>query len=219
MGAARGGRRRQLQRAGPGMARRHCFAHPGAWGITLPPARLVDRAHGMHPIVRIALVGLVSWQAVAAAVALVRRSSTCPGLSSLTATTPERLQAALGADARLLIELQRLVPPGVVVLNQQVVGTLDDLIRTTKDEGELRAAFERLSARNGLFIQMTVLLYPTPFLLSVPAPIPLAEQEAAAGRERWLFVLQDDPEPRDRAGWECVHRDPRFSLWRFQKAS
>lgn len=176
----------------------------------------------MHPLVRLALVAVVSWQALAAGRGLVVRSGSAPGVDfpfALTATTDQRLRHALGDDAHLIEELRRVVPPGLVLLNQQVVATLDGLRATTRSEAELVAEFTRLSAQNGLFIQLTTLLFPSPFLLSVPAPIELAEQEAAAGRERWLFVLQGNAEPRDRAGWSCVHRAPRFSLWRFPKGS
>ncbi len=176
----------------------------------------------MHRFARIALVGLLAWQGVAAALLQARRTAAnAPGdvLASLTATTADRVRRALGDDAAIVTALRDVVPRGTVVLNRQVHGSLEELRRTAVDERQLIAALERLSARNGLFVQLTALTFPAPCLLSVPDPVAVVEREHAAGRDRWLFVLADDPEPEGRPGWTRVHRDRRFSLWRFRTGS
>lgn len=148
------------------------------------------------------------------------------------ADTAARVRRVLGTDADVYDALRRLVPNGTMLVNRQVQGPAIDLEhvralearRAAGDETALRellalqTAFERLSARNGLFVQLTALLFPDPFFVSVPDPIALIESEVAAGRQPWLFVLDGDPEPGARAGWRRVHDSPRFRLWRFQKA-
>ncbi|MFY9344618.1 MAG: hypothetical protein WAT39_19150 [Planctomycetota bacterium] len=173
-------------------------------------------------LVLIAPVALLGWQAVAGALELGRRAAAGGPLSQaecVVAGTDERLRRALGDDADLLADLRHEATPGTIVLTRRVTGSLEELRAQAKSEQELVATFGRLSARNGLLIQLTTFLFPAPYLLAVPDPIALAEQEAAAGRERPLFVLAGDPEPQGRAGWTCARRTARSSTWRFQKGS
>ncbi|MBL8754452.1 MAG: hypothetical protein JNK15_14205 [Planctomycetes bacterium] len=177
----------------------------------------------MPRFVRIALAAVVVWQAAATAIELGRRvvaaGDAGVGWSfRLDATTTERVQRVLGDDAALLRELPERVPPGTVVLNRQFVVTPEMLARLQAG-GVSQAEFERLAARNGLFLQLTALLFPRPFLRSVPDPIALAELEAKPGQDLWLFVLQGDPEPEGRPGWQCSHRAAKWTLWRLSKAS
>lgn len=175
----------------------------------------------MHFSVRLALASAVVWQALAAAwhhAERCRAAAAMPWQPSLLATTSERVQAVLGPDAPIVEGLRDLAA-GRVVLTRQVTGSIDELRAVAKDERELAAAFERLSARNGLQIQLTALLYPSPFVLRVPEPIALIEREAGAGRERWLLVIAGDVEPQAGGPWSCVHTHPRWSLWRYQKGS
>lgn len=175
----------------------------------------------MHFPVRLALASVLVWQALTAAWQQARHfraASTIPWQQSLLATTSERVQAVLGPDAPVVDGLRDLAADRVV-LTRQVTGSIDELRATAKDERELVAAFERLSARNGLQIQLTALLYPSPFILRVIEPTALIEREATAGRERWLLVIAGDVEPTAGGGWSCVHTHPRWSLWRYQKGS
>lgn len=176
----------------------------------------------MHLLLRVAVLALLGWQAVQWAIAEQGHLAATREIGwdlRLFASTDTRVQRVLGADAAIHASLRQLVPPGSTVMNRQVQGSLEELQRTAKSQEELVATFERLSARNGLFIQLTTLLYPDPFFLSVNDPIALVEAEVAAGRQPWLFVLEGDPEPTGRQGWQCVHREPRFQLWRLPKGS
>jgi len=172
----------------------------------------------MHLLVRIAFIGLVAWQATAATALhgerLAATSAATDWGHALAATTTQRCERVLGTDAGLLTTLPPLCPPGLVVLHERVGGSLDDLRRRTTSEQELAAAFARLAARNGLWLQWTALLYPQPFLLGVTDAITVAEHEARAGRPRWLLTLPGDPEPRDRTGWVVVQSSAQFTVWR-----
>lgn len=167
---------------------------------------------------RLTLGAAIVWQAGAAVAAGAHRLQTDNGVDwsfRLHADTAARVRHVLREDADLVTSLRTLVPPGSIVCNRQVQGSLDELIRTARSQDELRATIDRLSARNGLFIQLTTLLFPDVLFWSVDDPIAIVESEAA--RSAWLFVLDGDPEPTDRAGWTCAHRTDRFRLWRFQK--
>ena len=54
---------------------------------------------------------------------------------------------------------------------------------------------------------------------SVPDAIAAVEAAAASGQEPWLLVIAGDPAPSGRPGWEQLVSNPRFSTWRFRKAS
>lgn len=140
-----------------------------------------------------------------------------------------RVRRVLGADADVYDLLRTVVPAGTIVVNRAVQGPPIDLEhvralearRAAGDETalrelvELQTTFERLSARNGLFVQLNALLYPAPVFVSVPDPT--AAVEDGALRDAWLFVLDGDPEPADRVGWQRAYASSRFRLWRFQK--
>ena len=169
---------------------------------------------------RIILGAAIVWQALAAAIAGAQRLQTDNGAGwwfRLHADTAARVRHVLREDADLVASLRTLVPAGSIVCNRQVQGSLDELIRSARNEDELRATIDRLSAKNGLFIQLTTLLFPDVLFWSVADPVAIVESETQAGRGASLFVLDGDPEPTDRAGWTCAHRTDRFRLWRFQK--
>jgi hypothetical protein len=177
----------------------------------------------MPRLVSIALFAVLLWQAVAAVVEQGRRVAvaTHDGVGwpfRLGATTNERVRRVLGDDAAIVEQLPQRVPPGTVLLNRQFVVT-PEMIAQLQAGQVSQPEFERLAARNGLFLQLTALLFPQPFLRSVPEPIALAELEAQPGHDRWLFVLHGDPEPTDRPGWQCSHRAANWTLWRLQKGS
>jgi hypothetical protein len=176
----------------------------------MPPA--------LRSLLRIALGAAVAWQAAAAGAAIAQRfeaSGAADWDDRLTADTATRVRRFLGGDADILLVLRELVPAHTVVCNRQVQGSLEELVRTARSEDELRATIDRLSARNGLFVQMTALLFPDVVFWSVPDPIGMVESDPEA--RSWLFVLDGDAEPTDRAGWTCAHRSDRFRLWRFRK--
>jgi hypothetical protein len=124
------------------------------------------------------------------------------------AASDARLRTALGGDADLLFAVRAAVPPGTLLLNQKVMGDI------TKIEP---ARLLQLAAKNGLIDQLTVLLYPDPWVISVPDPIATIEGLAARGRAAVLLVLPGDAEPAGRAGWSIDVAQERFSTWRFQK--
>lgn len=175
----------------------------------------------MHLAARLAFASVVVWQAFAAVWQQAKHlTATAPAMwrHSLLATTGERVAAVLGPDAPMVDALRELAP-GRTVLTRQVTGSIEELRANSKDERELVAAFERLSARNGLQIQLMALLYPSPFVLRMPEATTAVEREAAAGRERWLLVIAGDEQPTAGGGWSCVRADARWSLWRYQKGS
>lgn len=170
---------------------------------------------------RVVISALLGWQAAVSLVGACNRVTDGPNVDwslALSGDTTARMERVLGADAAIYLTLQQVIPPGTTVYNRKVQGSIEELRRTTNSEEELRAAFERLSARNGLFLQLSTLLFPNPFFVDVMDPIALVESEVAAGRQPWLFVLAPDPEPTARSGWTCCHRTERCRLWRFQKA-
>jgi hypothetical protein len=177
----------------------------------------------MHTLLRCALAALLLWQGAAATLQQAREAEGTAAADlvlACTGTAAQRNRRVLGdVDAALVERLREVVPYGTVAVHQRVTGSLDELRRDARDEQELRAMLERLLARNRRNVELTVLSFPQPYLLGVDEPIALAEREAAAGRERWLFVREPDPEPADRDGWSLCHRAEGFSLWRFRKRS
>jgi hypothetical protein len=173
-------------------------------------------------LVRAALVVVLAWQAV---VALARQTDAVAARPlgdawrALAADAGERLRAALGDDAETVLALREPPWPEGALFAQRVTGSLEELRRTTANDRELAAAFERLSARNGLLVQLTQLLLPRPLL--VQATDPVAEIEAAAvhGHDHWLLVLAGDATPHGRPGWDCTRAHARFTTWRFRKGS
>ncbi|MCB9879375.1 MAG: hypothetical protein H6835_17405 [Planctomycetes bacterium] len=132
---------------------------------------------------------------------------------ALGAPSDERIARVLGADMEILSFLRARLP-GTCVLHQRVGGSLEELRQRYPDDRDFVAAFEGLSARNGLFLQLTALAYPQAFVIGLPEPITVAEDNAKAGHERWLLVLPGDPLPQGRPGWVAVHSSARFSVWR-----
>ena len=49
--------------------------------------------------------------------------------------------------------------------------------------------------------------------------IAAVEAAVARGSEPWLLVIRGDEAPSGRPGWEQLVSNPRFSTWRFRKAS
>jgi hypothetical protein len=169
------------------------------------------------------LIAIVAWQAAVALWSLLRAWWTGPAWdvgAALTATTDERLQRTMGAPAAAMVAaLRELRPPHGVLFLPKVTGSVEELQRTIADPTELVATFERLSARNGLVIQLITLTLPRPVLVSVPDPVAAVEREGDDGRELWLMVFAGDAEPEGRAGWSRVGSHPGFTTWRFRKAS
>jgi len=168
----------------------------------------------------LALRGLVlaalGWQAGAAALQLGERTvaqAQVPWQQRLFEGTDDKLRRALGADAELLFALRTEVPPGSLLVTQKVTGGKEDIERVQKDP----ALLATLSARNGLLVQLTTLLYPDPFLYAAPDPILFVEQIVAGGNDALLCVLPGDRSPTGRAGWTRLVDKPGFQTWRFQK--
>ncbi len=174
-------------------------------------------------LLRSVVCGLLLWQAVVAGIDAANRVQAGRAVGwdlRLLADTDTRMQRALGADVEIVHALRSLLPPGSLLLNRAVTGTIEELRQQTSDEQQRIARFQHLAAKNGLFVQLTGLLYPTPFFLSVADPIAAVEHngdDGPAAASVWLFVLAEDPSPAGRPGWTRVHHEPRFDLWRFQK--
>jgi hypothetical protein len=159
----------------------------------------------LNPILRLVLCAVLAWQAVAAAIALLR--GTWNGMQHghahrLFATTAERIDLTLGPDSPVHAAL-RALPAGAWVL-----AAIDPQKATSP---------ENLS-RVRLLKQLQHLLYPSPILVNpMPDAIAFAETKAVPGQPVWLLVLAGDAEPAGRAGWTQTRREERFQLWRFQK--
>ena len=74
-------------------------------------------------------------------------------------------------------------------------------------------------ARWSLHAQLRCLLLASTAFVTVPDPIAEVEAAVARGFEPWLLVIQGDEAPSGRPGWEQLVSNPRFSTWRFKKAS
>ncbi|MBL8730665.1 MAG: hypothetical protein JNM25_19765 [Planctomycetes bacterium] len=174
----------------------------------------------MRSLLRLLTCALLAWQAIVVTTGSAQRVvAASEGWHLLfTADTETRLRQVLGEDAALFSELRTVVASGTVLLNQQVQGSLEGLRRTAKDEQDFRDTFARLAARNGLFVQLSGLLYPDLLFLSVAEPIAVIEAGVQDADDALLFVFEGDPVPTGRAGWTCTHQAARFQLWRFQKA-
>lgn len=173
----------------------------------------------MRLLLPLAALLLLTWQAGEAVLVLAHGAATraaIPWQLRLCATTDERIRRALGADAELLFALRGAVAPGSLLITQKVEGRVED-IRSV-------AEFERLSAKNGLLLQLTTLLYPDPFLLPASHPIPTVEDLVRHGHAAALCVLPGDADPGTRPGWSLVPASPpssppsspHFQLWRFR---
>jgi hypothetical protein len=164
----------------------------------------------------------VVWQGAAAAWSLGNDVVTTPFAvmrSALVASDEERLRAALGEDAAIVIALLRAPPPSGLLFGRQVGETIEDARRQAVDEADLRARVEAGVARWRLLIQIRCLLLASTGFAAVADPIAAAEAAAASGSEPWLLVLEGDEAPSGRPGWEQLVSNPRFSTWRFRKAS
>jgi hypothetical protein len=171
---------------------------------------------------RLVTVAFLLWQGAVAAWSLGRDVVTMPFAvirSALVASDEERLRAALGEDAAIVIALLQTPPPSGVLFGRQVVETLEDVRREAVDEADLRARVEVRIARWRLLVKIRCLLMATTVFSSVPDPIAAVEAAAASGHDAWLLVIDGDEAPSGRPGWEQLVSNPRFSTWRFRKAS
>jgi hypothetical protein len=165
----------------------------------------------MRVLLSLAGVLLLGWQAVVGAMAMgdaVRARAAVPWRIRWPASPEDRLRQVLGAEAELLAGLRQVSRPGELILGQKVTGTPADLA--------VPGALARLDARNRLLVQTTQLLFPHPFLLPVPDPIPSVEGLVRRGRPARLCVLEGDPVPAQRPGWERGHAPAGFEIWSFR---
>jgi hypothetical protein len=177
----------------------------------VPEAAATIARASMRRFLAITGLLLLGWQATMTAVAFARGLATQAGVPwqrRLLATTDDRVRMALGADADILFALRAASEPGDVLIAAKVMGRIEDL--------ESPADFERLAARNGLLVQLTTLLYPDPFLLTVPDAIAAVRDLSERGDPATLCVFPGDPTP-DAGGWSRTATDPHFELWRFRK--
>ena len=135
------------------------------------------------------------------------------------ASDEDRLRAALGEDAAIVIELLHAPPPSGVLFGRQIGESLEDLRRQAVDEADLRARVAAAVARWRLLEQIRCLLLATTAFVPVSDPIAAVEAAVASGSEPWLLVIDGDEAPSGRTGWEQLVSNPRFSTWRFRKAS
>jgi len=179
------------------------------------------RCRGLRAL-RLVTVAFLLWQGAVAAWSLGRDVVTMPFAvirSALVASDEERLRAALGEDAAIVIALLQTPPPSGELFGRQVVETLEDVRREAVDEADLRARVEVRIARWRLLVKIRCLLMATTLFSSVPDPIAAVEAAAASGHDAWLLVIDGDEAPSGRPGWEQLVSNPRFSTWRFRKAS
>ena len=134
------------------------------------------------------------------------------------ATTEERIATALGEDAGVYTELA-----GGADLPIGAVLACFDSATLVAGLGAVEAArrlpadrFEQLNRRNGLLVQLKLLLFPRLLALTLPDPVGAVESEVRAGRAAALCLLPGDPEPGERKGWRCRHKSPRVQVWTFQ---
>lgn len=139
--------------------------------------------------------------------------------SALVANDEERLRAALGEDAAIVVALLQAPPPSGVLFGREISDTVESLRRQAVDEADLRARVEAGIARWRLLIQIRCLLMATTAFVPVTDPIAAVEAAVAGGSEPWLLVMHGDEAPSGRPGWEQLLSNPRFSTWRFRKAS
>lgn len=166
----------------------------------------------MQFTLRILVVAVLAWQGGYAGWAMLRpivKQDNTSWSQRLLATSDERLRQALGKDADTLFAMRTAAEPSALWLTEKVGGRIED-IKTAAD-------FERLSARNGLLIQLTTLSYPDPFLLPVPNAIAATKDVVRRGQDGVLCVFPGDASPVAQAGWSMVQRNDFFELWRFQK--
>ena len=162
---------------------------------------------------RILVVLVLAWQSVMAGWTVLKPIVTPNGRSwqqMLAFTSDDRLRLALGKDADTLFAMRAAADAGAMWLVEKVTGRIEDIKSV--------AEFEQLSARNGLYVQLTTLLYPDPFFLPAINAITTAEDLVGRGRNTMLCVMAGDPVPGDRPGWSLVQHHELFDLWRFQKA-
>ena len=166
----------------------------------------------MQIFLRVAVSLLLAWQASQAVLRMVGTAGAHADVTfreSLLATTDERLRRALGDDADILLAMREVATPDSLWLTQKVTGLIEDI--------ETPADFERLSARNGLLVQLTTLLYPEPFLLAVPDPVAAVEGLVRRGHAAELCVFPWSRPPARREGWRRLRRNRHFELWSYQK--
>jgi len=166
----------------------------------------------MPLILRLLVVSVLAWQGVCAGWAILKPVVMQDNKSwhqKLLATSDERLRQALGKDADVLFAMRAAAEPSSLWLTEKVGGRIED-IKSVED-------FERLSARNGLLIQLTTLSYPDPFLLTAANAIAATEDVVRRGQDAVLCVFPGDASPLARTGWSLLEHNDFFELWRFQK--
>ena len=171
---------------------------------------------------RLVTGSFVLWQGAAAAWSLGCEVVTTPFAvirSALAVSDEERLRAALGENAAIVMALLQAPPPSGVLFGRQISETVEGLRRQAVDEAELRARVAAEVARWRLLVQIRCLLLATTAFVPVPDPIAAVEAAVASGSEPWLLVIDGDVAPSGRPGWEQLVSNPRFSTWRFRKAS
>lgn len=184
------------------------MTHASAVGLAKAGA-FAKIAPDMRPVLLFAASLVLAWQAALAVSALAQGAwarAAIPWHERLFASTDDRIRRVLGADAEIVFAL-RTLPPGTILLSQEVAGRLEDL-----KPGDL----ERLAARNGLQQQLAQLLYPQPFLLPTPRPIESTEDLVRRGRNAMLCVLPGDAEPNERKGWQRTRALPELQVWEFR---
>jgi hypothetical protein len=162
---------------------------------------------------RILVVLVLAWQSVMAGWTVLKPIVAPHGRSwqqMLTLTSDDRLRAALGKDAGTLFAMREAAEPSAMWLVEKVSRRIEDIKSV--------AEFEQLSARNGLYVQLTTLLYPDPYFLPVINAITTAEDLVGRGTSAMVCVMAGDPVPSARPGWTLVQHNELFDLWRFQKA-
>jgi len=176
----------------------------------------------MSRVIRFVIGCFVLWQGAAAAWTLGRDVVTMPLAvipSALLANDEERFHTALGEDAAIVISLLRAAPPSGVLFGHELTETLADLQQKATDEADLRARIEAGVAHWRLLAKIRCLVRATTAFVTVPDPVAAVEAAAARGFEPWLLVMAGEEAPTGRPGWERLVSDPRFSTWRFRKAS
>lgn len=134
------------------------------------------------------------------------------------ASTEDRIAAVLGADNATYRELAdgAGLPAGAVLACHDSaalvagLGTVEEARRLPPER------FEQLNQRNGLLVQLKMLLFPRLLALALPDPVGAVEGEVRAGRAAALCLLPGDPDPGERNGWRCRHKSPHVQVWTFQ---
>ncbi|HEX5052982.1 MAG TPA: hypothetical protein VFZ65_14505 [Planctomycetota bacterium] len=161
----------------------------------------------MWNAVRLLVCAALLWQAVDSVVSAIgwMHSGLAVGpRARFVASTDERLQRALGGDADVLIALRAAAPADTMLVTQKIVGRVEDFTP---------AQLLLLAHKNHLIGQLTVLLYPDPWIVSAPEPMPFVEQQTRRGARTALLWLPGDQRPSAAGDWRAVHTAPGFEIW------